>query len=139
MSAAVWAVVVWVGVGGGLAQRVMEPDRVGRILIEGNTDTPSWFILMFVDLRPGQILHYPRIAEAQKQLADLRHFDPADPPAVEVTGNDFDSRFKDVRVRVKERPGAGTLFALLDTVEAVVSRPVDVLFQTAVAVVGALR
>ncbi len=78
------------------------PDRVGRIILEGNTVTRDRVILNQLDLRPGQILQYPSIEEARMRLARLGIFDPENPPSVEVLQNEFDSPLKDVRVRVQE-------------------------------------
>jgi outer membrane protein assembly complex protein YaeT len=78
------------------------PDRVGRVIIEGNDVTQDRVILNQLDLRPGQIFDYTKIEEAQMRLARLGIFDPEDPPRVEVIPNEFDSLFKDIRVRVKE-------------------------------------
>ena len=80
-----------------------EPDRVGRIIIEGNTVTHQRVILNQLGIFPGQILQYPKLKEAEANLIRLGIFDPEDPPRVEVIANDFDnSAYKDVRVRVKE-------------------------------------
>ncbi len=78
------------------------PDRVGRIIIEGNDITRDRVILNQLDLRPGQVLQYPQVEEARMRLARLGIFDAEDPPSVEVQPNELDSMFKDVRVRVKE-------------------------------------
>src|SRR5262249_27399376 len=66
------------------------PDRVGRVIIEGNTVTQDRVILNQVDLRPGQVLQYPKIEDARMRLARLGIFDPEDPPSVEVVPNEFD-------------------------------------------------
>jgi outer membrane protein assembly complex protein YaeT len=79
-----------------------EPDRVGRIIIDGNTVTRDRVILNQLDLRPGQILQYPRLEDARMRLARLGIFDQQDPPTVEVLPNEFDSPFKDVYVHVNE-------------------------------------
>lgn len=79
-----------------------EPDRVGRIIIEGNEITRDRVILNQLDLRPGQILQYPKLEDARMRLARLGIFDPENPPAVEVVPNELDNQFKDVRVRVQE-------------------------------------
>jgi outer membrane protein insertion porin family len=86
------------------------PDRVGRIIIEGNDITQDRVILNQLDLRPGQILQYPKIIEAQMRLARLGVFDPEDPPTVEVIPNPFDSTFKDIRVRVRETRTGSFMF-----------------------------
>ena len=79
-----------------------EPDRVGRIIIEGNEVTKRRVILNELPFRPGQILPYDRLDEARMRLARLGIFDPEDPPTVEVLPNEWDSVFKDIRIRVKE-------------------------------------
>jgi outer membrane protein assembly factor BamA len=48
-----------VGADGGPPPLAREPDRVGRIIIEGNTVTADRVILNEIGLRSGQILHYP--------------------------------------------------------------------------------
>lgn len=79
-----------------------EPDRVGRIIIEGNTITDQRVILNQLNLYPGQILQYPKLEMARQNLMRLGLFDGEDPPVVEVLPQDADSPFKDIRVRVKE-------------------------------------
>jgi outer membrane protein assembly complex protein YaeT len=79
-----------------------EPDRVGRIIIEGNEITRDRVILNQLDLRPGQILQYPKLEDARMRLSRLGIFDPEDAPTVEVLPNELDNTFKDIRVRVRE-------------------------------------
>lgn len=79
-----------------------QPDRVGNIIIEGNTVTRDRVILNQMDLRPGQILQYPMIRDAEMRLMRLGIFDAENPPSIEVVQNEFDNMFKDVRVRVQE-------------------------------------
>ncbi len=79
-----------------------EPDRVGRIIIEGNTVTDQRVILNQIPLYPGQILQYPKLEEAKANLMRLGIFDQEDPPQVDVIPQEFDSTYKDIRVRVKE-------------------------------------
>lgn len=79
-----------------------EPDRVGRIIIEGNTVTDQRVILNQLNLLPGQVLQYPQLEAARSNLMRLGIFDQEDPPTVEVLPQDNDSPFKDIRVRVKE-------------------------------------
>ena len=117
-----------------MVQAKKEPDRVGRIVIEGNTATPSDLILRQLEMFPGQILRYPQLGAASKSLARLGLFDSADPPAVEVVPNEFDNQFKDIRVRVKERPGNWVFFAAIDCVEGVLTFDVQNLRDTALRV-----
>ncbi|MBM3979400.1 MAG: outer membrane protein assembly factor BamA [Planctomycetes bacterium] len=99
----------WFEVGPGLVQvnyNVLDdrgtPDLVGRVVIEGNDITKDRVILNQLDLRPGQILQYPKLEDARMRLARLGIFDPEDPPTVEVLPNELDQQFKDIRVRVRE-------------------------------------
>jgi hypothetical protein len=75
-----------------------EPDRVGRIIIEGNTKTRDEKILDKLDLRPGAILKYPALEAARVKLEKAGFRDVT----VEAIPNDLDSMFKDIRVRVNE-------------------------------------
>jgi outer membrane protein assembly factor BamA len=59
-------------------------------------------ILNQLDLRPGQLLQYPKLEDARMRLSRLGIFDPEDPPTVEVLPNELDNTFKDIRVRVRE-------------------------------------
>ena len=122
-----------------LAAVQKEPDRVGRIIIEGNTATPDRVIFGFIKFRPGQILCYPALDSTRKNLADLGLFDLANPPTVEVEPNQLDSTFKDIRVRVTERPGNWALFAAIDCVEGVVTLDAEKLRETAVTVMKRLN
>jgi outer membrane protein assembly complex protein YaeT len=79
-----------------------EKDRVGRIIIEGNTVTSQRVILNQLGLYPGQILQYPKLEQAKQNLMRLNLFDQESPPTVEVLPQEFDSIYKDIRVRVKE-------------------------------------
>jgi hypothetical protein len=80
------------------AKDAKEPDRVGRIIIEGNTKTSDSKILNLLNLRPGQLLRYPALEESRKNLetAGFRGV------FVEVVPNELDSTFKDIRVKVDE-------------------------------------
>jgi Surface antigen variable number repeat len=110
------------------AQAKFEPDRVGRIVIEGNTATPDRVILGLLDFGPGQRLLYPQL-DAARKLLGCGLFDRANPPTVEVIPNEFDSRFKDIRIRVTERPDAWAYYAAIDTVWGVVTLDVEELMD----------
>ncbi|OWK46892.1 outer membrane protein assembly factor BamA [Fimbriiglobus ruber] len=93
-----------------------EPDRVGRIIIEGNTITAQRVIMNQLGLYPGQVLQYPKLKQAEANLSRLGIFDGEDPPTVEVIPSDFDSIYKDIRVRVKEtRTGMAALTATVNS------------------------
>lgn len=87
--------------------RVLEPgnkgpDRVGSIKIEGNTITQERVIRNQLNFFSGQVLEYPKLKQAEQNLARLGIFDGEDPPTIEVEPSNFDSSYKDIRVRVKE-------------------------------------
>jgi outer membrane protein insertion porin family len=52
--------------------------------------------------RPGQVLPYDQIRDAEMRLSRLGIFDPEQPPQIEVLPDGMDPTFKDIRVRVKE-------------------------------------
>jgi outer membrane protein assembly complex protein YaeT len=92
------------------------PDRVGRIIIDGNTVTQDRVILNQLPFRPGQILPYNQIEDAKMRLARLGIFDPENPPSIEILPNEYDSSLKDVLVRVNEtRTGQFMLGASFNT------------------------
>ena len=79
-----------------------EPDRVGRVIIEGNEVTQDRVIMNQLGLYPGQILQYPMLEDGRMRLARLGIFDQQQPPSVEVMPSEFDNCFKDILVRVRE-------------------------------------
>lgn len=79
-----------------------EPDRVGRIIIEGNTKTPDKKILENLDIRPGQLLRYPALEAARAKLEKAGFAGTT----IEIVASESDLKFKDIRIRVNE-PGPG--------------------------------
>src|SRR6185437_2479985 len=55
-------------------------DRVGRIIIDGNSVTRDRVIMNQLGLYPGQILQYPELENARIRLSRLGIFDQANPP-----------------------------------------------------------
>jgi outer membrane protein assembly factor BamA len=85
-----------------------EPVRVGDVIIEGNPVTRDNVIRRQLNLYPGQILSFPDLIEAERNLSRLGIFEE-DPmngvkPTVEIDRPEVDEPFKTVRVRVKEKP-----------------------------------
>jgi outer membrane protein assembly factor BamA len=81
------------------------PDRVGQIVILGNTKTANRVILNELgNLSQGQILRYPELEAARLRLASRGIFDTDDPPTIEVVDDPaaVDPTYKTVIVRVKE-------------------------------------
>ena len=116
----------------GLAMVVAQPEirgpllgvRCGRIVIEGNTDTPDRYIATLLDLRPGQKIQLGSLRAAQERLRASGVFQ-TNPwrgvgPAVELSPPVFESEYWDVRIRVVERPGNWLTFCLLDLIESAV-------------------
>jgi outer membrane protein assembly factor BamA len=79
---------------------------VGRILIEGNTETPDETILDKLGVRPGQVLQHPALELARIKLvkAGFREV------SVEVVPGELGATVKDVRVKLAEpEPARPTL------------------------------
>jgi outer membrane protein insertion porin family len=92
-----------------------QPARVGQIFIVGNTRTRQNVILRQVPLYPGQVLSYPDIRQAERNLAKLNIFeaspDGAIRPTVTVLDN-TDSPFKDILIQVQEANTGSLLFGV---------------------------
>ena len=110
------------------------PDRVGRITLEGNTDTPDRIILGLIEFRPGQVLLPAQLDSIRKRLVASGLFSPVSPPTVAVVPNDLDGTFKDINVKVTERPGAWVCYAAISWVTGVVTLDLALLRETAVDV-----
>lgn len=79
-----------------------QPNRVGRVILAGNSVTRDKVIMRQLGLLPGQILQYPMLEQARMRLARLGIFDQNAPPDVQVLPGDNDSGFKDILVTVQE-------------------------------------
>jgi outer membrane protein assembly complex protein YaeT len=85
-----------------------EPVRVGEVKVYGNTVTKDSVIRRQVNIYPGQILSYPDLLEAERNLSKLGIFEE-DPmqgvkPSVEIERPEVDEPFKNILVNVKEKP-----------------------------------
>jgi hypothetical protein len=82
----------------GVAPKAAESERVGRIIIEGNTNTPNEKILGMLGMHPGEVLKPAAIEEARTKLekAGFRGV------TVKVLHNELDDVFKDIHVQVTE-------------------------------------
>jgi outer membrane protein assembly complex protein YaeT len=91
------------------------PARVGEIIVSGNEVTRQNVILRQVPLYPGQILTYPDLRIAERNLARLNIFqfkpDLGIKPTVTVLDRD-DSEFKDVLIQVHEDQTGSLMFGL---------------------------
>jgi outer membrane protein assembly complex protein YaeT len=92
------------------------PARVGQIYIIGNEVTRQNVILRQVPLYPGQVLTYPDLRLAEKNLAKLNIFE-SNPetgvrPTVTVLDPDGESEFKDVQINVQETHTGSLLFGV---------------------------
>jgi len=85
-----------------------EPSRVSDVKIIGNTVTRDNVIRRQVGLYPGQILSYPDLLDAQRNLSRLGIFEEDQAngvkPTVEVENPELDEPWKSILVRVKEKP-----------------------------------
>lgn len=92
------------------------PDRVGRVIVSGNDVTRQNVILRQVPVYPGQILEYPALAQAERNLARLGIFE-MDPekgqrPTVTVLDPFSDNPCKDILVQVQETQTGSLLFSV---------------------------
>jgi outer membrane protein assembly complex protein YaeT len=94
------------------------PARVGQIFIVGNERTKQNVILRQLPLYPGQILTYPDLKQAERNLARLNIFeatpDGAIRPTVTVLDNplDPDNPVKDILVTVQEANTGSLMFGV---------------------------
>jgi outer membrane protein assembly factor BamA len=78
---------------------------VGEVIIVGNTVTRDNVIRrMLQGLQPGQLLHYPELREAERNLARLNIFEMKPEMGIRPTVQALDSPgpFKDILVKVQE-------------------------------------
>jgi outer membrane protein assembly complex protein YaeT len=91
------------------------PARVGQVITSGNEVTKQNVILRQVPLYPGQILTYPDLRVAERNLARLNIFEfkpeMGIKPTVTVLDND-DGEFKDILIQVQETQTGSLLFGL---------------------------
>jgi outer membrane protein insertion porin family len=91
------------------------PDRVGNVIIVGNEVTKQNVILRQVPLYPGQILTYPDLRVAERNLARLNIFETNEAgvrPTVTVLNPDSDSEYKDILVQIQETRTGSLLFGV---------------------------
>lgn len=94
------------------------PARVGQIFIVGNERTRQNVILRQVPLFPGQVLNYPALREAERNLARLNIFEASQDgsvrPSVTVLDNpiDPDNPYKDILVSVQEASTGSLMFGV---------------------------
>jgi outer membrane protein assembly complex protein YaeT len=98
--------------------REEQPARVGQVFIVGNDRTMQNVILRQLPLYPGQILTYPDLKQAEKNLARLGIFEMSPEsgvrPAVTVLDNplDPDNPYKDILVTVQEASTGSLMFGV---------------------------
>jgi outer membrane protein insertion porin family len=89
------------------------PAKVGTFFIVGNERTKDRVILRQVPLFPGQVLTYPDLRVAQRQLERLGIFKPG---SIEVTAEDDpnnpDSEYKNIFVKLEEDNTGSLLFGV---------------------------
>ncbi len=91
------------------------PARVGEVKIIGNDVTQEHVIRRQLEgIEPGQILQFPALRVAERNLARLNIFEatPEKHPTVEVLDREGDSEYKDVLVRVDETRTGSLLFGV---------------------------
>lgn len=92
------------------------PARVGQIFIVGNERTRQNVILRQVPLYPGQILTYPDLRVAERNLQKLGIFktspDGAVKPTITVLDPDSPNPYKDLLVQVEEDNTGSLMFGV---------------------------
>lgn len=118
-------------------------ERVGRIIVEGNVNTPDGVILKVLNLYPGQKLEREEVKRAERALQDLGLFreDPTHGvyTTVTVLPSELDSEFKDIVVHVNERSWTWIVFDTQDWIRSQVFWDMDQLDYTAQRVRSKLR
>jgi outer membrane protein assembly complex protein YaeT len=91
-------------------------DLVGHVIVVGNTRTRQNVILRQVPLYPGQVLSYPDLRVAERNLTRLNIFanspDGSVHPTVTVLNPESDSPYKDVLVNVQEDNTGSLIFGV---------------------------
>lgn len=91
-------------------------NTVGQVIVVGNTTTKMNVILRQVPIYPGQILSYPELRVAERNLARLNIFeadgDKGIRPTVEVLDPDGPNPVKDILVNVQETRTGSLLLGL---------------------------
>ncbi len=98
------------------AERLEKPVRVGEVIIVGNEKTRDDVIRREVPLYPGQVLSYPDLRTAERNLERLHIFE-INPetgvrPTVTVIEPDSDAEVKNVLVQVQETNTGSLLFGV---------------------------
>jgi outer membrane protein assembly complex protein YaeT len=94
------------------------PARVGEIIIEGNTVTKDRVIRRVLQLYPNDVLSFPHVREAERDLARLGIFkvDPGEgirpTVTVEEPSEDPNNPYRNIRVKVQEQPTGSLMFGL---------------------------
>jgi outer membrane protein assembly complex protein YaeT len=98
-------------------QEPLRPDRVGQIFIVGNEVTRQNVILRQIPLYPGQILTYPDLRVAERNLERLGIFEVnretgVRPTVQVIPGPDPNSEVKDLLVTIPETRTGSVMFGL---------------------------
>jgi len=91
-----------------------QPARVGQVLVVGNERTKQNVILRQVPLYPGQVLTYPDLRAAERNLTRLNIFEANENvhPTVTVLDPENESDYKDILVQVQETTTGSLLFGV---------------------------
>ena len=96
--------------------------RYGRIIIEGNTDTPDRVILDRTAFQPGKRIAFGEVGAARESLRACGVFKSnpwrGEGPTVQFLRNELGDTYLDVFVRIEERPGNWIAFGLAELLES---------------------
>lgn len=91
--------------------------HVGQIFILGNTVTPDSIILEQLPLWSGGEFTLSDLRSAERNLARLNLFEANPAPLVRILDREDDSKYKDIRVDVSERPFNVYFWAIVESLE----------------------
>jgi outer membrane protein assembly complex protein YaeT len=92
------------------------PARVGQVLIVGNTRTKQNVILRQLGFYPGQVLTYPELRQAERNLQRIGIFntspDGQTKPTVTIIDQNSAREYKDILVNVEEANTGSLVFGV---------------------------
>jgi len=97
-----------------------EPRYVGEVFIVGNTQTPDRYIRALCVFTPGQVLRYPEVRLTERHLHKTNWFLVDEKNGIRPTVEILESKgpYKDILIKVHERPGNWARLAAWDIVLA---------------------
>jgi hypothetical protein len=121
--------------------RADEPREIARIIIEGNTDTPAYFIERLVRIRTGDKIRETDLRAAEERLRACKLFQlgPGLAPSVTLIPNDLDEKLFDLRIRIAEQPWNGVMWGIAEIRAALYARDLNAILRAMIFLKGGLE